>query len=158
AERDLQCLTERGDRMLVFHRVDPLVAFLMGSEIMPKVFFKMSRCWRSSAFSLRSAAFSACRSPGDPAGIELFFHPYNCPSRMPNCVAISCAGLPLFCHNATASRLKLGSNFLRFFIVGTAACFIVELSFFYVKQYPSNRSNLSTRQIEATSTPARASI
>ncbi len=62
---------------------------------------------------------------------------------MPNCVAISCAGLPLLRHNATASRLKLESNFLRFFFIGTASSFIGELSFFYVKQYPSNRSNLS---------------
>src|SRR6267378_199066 len=61
---------------------------------------------------------------------------------MPNSAAISCADFPLFCHSATASRLNAGSNFLRVFFVGTAASFIIDLSFFYLKQYPSNRSNL----------------
>src|SRR6266545_5671352 len=129
--------------MFFFHRVDPLVAFLRGSEIMPKVFFRMSRCWRTKPSSRRNAAFSACKSPwGTTETRPTFFHWYNWPSPMPNCVAISCADLPLFCHNATASRLKLGSNFLRGFLVDTAASFIIELSFFYLKQYPSNRSNL----------------
>ena len=38
--------TERTDRMLGFHRVDPLKPMVGGPERMPKVFFKMSRCWR----------------------------------------------------------------------------------------------------------------
>jgi hypothetical protein len=44
AERDLQDLAEHRHRMMGFHRVDPLVALTGGSERMPKVFFKISRC------------------------------------------------------------------------------------------------------------------
>ena len=43
---NFQGLAERANGMLGFHRVNPLKAFLGGSERMPKVFFKMSRCWR----------------------------------------------------------------------------------------------------------------
>src|SRR5437899_7542727 len=79
AGRDLQGLAHGRDGMLGFHCVDPLVTLLGGSEMIPKVFFKMSRCWRSSSFSLRKAAFSACRSACGPAGITLLaFHAYNC--------------------------------------------------------------------------------
>src|ERR1043166_1673654 len=62
ANGDLQSLTQRSNGMLGFHCFDPLEALLAGSEIMPKVFFRISRCWRSSSFSLRKVAFSACRS------------------------------------------------------------------------------------------------
>jgi hypothetical protein len=44
--------------MLGFQGVDPLEALLGGSERIPKVFFKTSRCWRSNAFSRRNAATS----------------------------------------------------------------------------------------------------
>src|SRR5208283_1797404 len=43
---NFQSFAERTDRMLGFHRVDPLKPLVGGSERMPKVFFKMSRCWR----------------------------------------------------------------------------------------------------------------
>ena len=37
---------ERANGMFGFHRVNPLKALDGGSERMPKVFFKISRCWR----------------------------------------------------------------------------------------------------------------
>src|ERR1039457_6114328 len=43
---NFQGFAERANRMFGFHRVNPLKALLGGSERMPKVFFKMSRCWR----------------------------------------------------------------------------------------------------------------
>ena len=46
AERDLKALAQKPNGMLGFHRADPLVALLGGSERMPKVFFKISRCCR----------------------------------------------------------------------------------------------------------------
>src|SRR6266699_1594794 len=48
---DLKSLAQSGDGMLSFQRIDPLESFFGGSEMMPKVFFKMSRCWRKCAFS-----------------------------------------------------------------------------------------------------------
>src|SRR5208283_4657860 len=41
-----QGFAERANGVLGFHRVNPLKALDGGSERMPKVFFKMSRCWR----------------------------------------------------------------------------------------------------------------
>src|SRR5712692_9689406 len=43
---DFKGLAHRTNGMLGFHRVDPLKALVGVSERMPKVFFKMSRCWR----------------------------------------------------------------------------------------------------------------
>jgi hypothetical protein len=37
---------ERANGVLDFHRVNPLKPLFWGSERMPKVFFKISRCWR----------------------------------------------------------------------------------------------------------------
>src|SRR3974390_3238631 len=42
--RHFQGLTERANGMIGFHRVDPLKPLVGGSERMPKVFFKISRC------------------------------------------------------------------------------------------------------------------
>jgi hypothetical protein len=44
--------------MVVFHRINPVIAFVEGSERMPNVFFKMSRCSRKWRFSRR--ALSNC--------------------------------------------------------------------------------------------------
>src|ERR1051325_8435755 len=44
AGRDGKGPTEQRDGMVDFQGVDPLVALLGGSERMPKVFFKISRC------------------------------------------------------------------------------------------------------------------
>src|SRR5208283_4541976 len=41
-----QGVAERANGMLGFHRVNPLKTLDGGSERMPKVFFKISRCWR----------------------------------------------------------------------------------------------------------------
>ena len=41
---DVQIGTKQADGMIGFHRVDPFIAFVEGSERMPNVFFKMSRC------------------------------------------------------------------------------------------------------------------
>ena len=44
--RDLQGLAQRANGMLGFHRVNPLIPLVGASERMPKVFFRISRCWR----------------------------------------------------------------------------------------------------------------
>jgi len=44
--RDFKGLAHRANGMFGFHRIDPLKALVGVSERMPKVFFKMSRCWR----------------------------------------------------------------------------------------------------------------
>src|ERR1035438_8136344 len=41
-----QGFAERANGMVGFHRVNPLKPLLGGSERMPNVFFKISRCWR----------------------------------------------------------------------------------------------------------------
>src|ERR1039457_5667297 len=41
-----QGLAKRANGMVGFHRVNPLKPLVGGSERMPKVFFKISRCWR----------------------------------------------------------------------------------------------------------------
>ena len=46
AGRDFQGVAERANGMVGFHRVNPLKTLVGGSERMPKVFFKISRCWR----------------------------------------------------------------------------------------------------------------
>src|SRR5215468_2447789 len=46
AGRDVQHLAKQLDGVVLFHRVDPLVALEGGSERMPRVFFRMSRCSR----------------------------------------------------------------------------------------------------------------
>src|ERR1017187_10336377 len=43
---DLQGLAQRANGMLGFHRVNPLIPLVGASERMPKVFFRISRCWR----------------------------------------------------------------------------------------------------------------
>jgi len=58
AGRDHKSLTQLLDGVFCFQGVDPLVALFGDSERMPKVFFKMSRCWRNRAFSRRSATSS----------------------------------------------------------------------------------------------------
>src|SRR5437660_433834 len=52
------------DGVLAAHLVDAFVALFGGSERMPKVFFRISRCTRRRSFSRRKAAFSAAKSPG----------------------------------------------------------------------------------------------
>src|SRR5204863_5704116 len=42
--RDLKTVAEMANGMFGFHRVNPAVPLLGGSERMPKVFFKISRC------------------------------------------------------------------------------------------------------------------
>src|ERR1022692_4914307 len=42
---DFQGLAERANGVVGFHHVNPLKPPLGGSERMPKVFFKISRCW-----------------------------------------------------------------------------------------------------------------
>jgi hypothetical protein len=55
-ERDFKELSEHPHRMIGFHRVDPLVALAGGSERMPKVFFRMSRCSLSRRISRWAAS------------------------------------------------------------------------------------------------------
>ena len=43
---DFQGFAERANGVGSFHRVNPLKPLVGGSERMPKVFFKISRCWR----------------------------------------------------------------------------------------------------------------
>ena len=54
------------DRVIVLHRVDPFIALADGSERMPSVFFKMSRCSRKWRFSRRAASNWPCRSASEP--------------------------------------------------------------------------------------------
>ncbi len=56
---DLERLAQPADGMVHFHRLNALVALLGGSERIPKVFFRISRCWRKSSFSLRKTSTSA---------------------------------------------------------------------------------------------------
>src|SRR5580704_18000077 len=63
---NLQVLAQGQDRILVFHRVDPLGALKDGSERMPSVFFKMSRCSRRCRFSRRAVSNWPCRSASEP--------------------------------------------------------------------------------------------
>ena len=51
AGRNLKGLAHGTDAMVLAHSLDPLVALGGGSEMMPKVFFRISRCSRSSSFS-----------------------------------------------------------------------------------------------------------
>src|SRR5512136_1593340 len=44
--RHLQGLAQGANGMLGLHRVNPLVALVGASERIPKVFFRISRCWR----------------------------------------------------------------------------------------------------------------
>ena len=46
AGRDLEVVTKHGDGMIEPHRVNPFESFGEGSERIPNVFFKMSRCSR----------------------------------------------------------------------------------------------------------------
>src|ERR1043166_2136219 len=62
---NVQVQAQRTDGVMVFHRVDPLVAFSDGSERMPKVFFRMSRCSRRWRTSRRAASSCACRSAAE---------------------------------------------------------------------------------------------
>jgi hypothetical protein len=85
------------------------------SERIPNVFFKMSRCCRSSAFSRRSAANSLSIEPCwvGMAGEYCLRHRYSRFSEIPSSWPTCRADLPLLSHKATASRLKAGSNFRR---------------------------------------------
>src|ERR1035441_1541925 len=51
---NFQGFAERTNGMLGFHRVNPLKTLDGGSERMPKVFFKISRCWRRDRKSVMS--------------------------------------------------------------------------------------------------------
>jgi hypothetical protein len=108
-------LTQLPDGMRAFQGVDPLVALFGPSERIPNVFFKMSRCCRSSAFSRRSAANSLSIEPCwvGVAGEYCLRHRYNRFSEIPSSSPTCRADLPLLSHRATASRLKAGSNFRR---------------------------------------------
>ena len=57
---DFQMLAQEQDRVIGFHRVDPFITLGGGSERMPSVFFKMSRCWRRCRISRK-------RHPAGPA-------------------------------------------------------------------------------------------
>src|ERR1035438_4078028 len=46
AGRDLQGLAQRANGMVGFHRVNALIPLVGVSERIPKVFFRISRCWR----------------------------------------------------------------------------------------------------------------
>src|SRR5512137_647223 len=43
---DLEGCTQRANGLCGLHGVNPFEALAWGSERMPKVFFKISRCWR----------------------------------------------------------------------------------------------------------------
>jgi len=148
--RDGKGCTERADGVLVFQDVDPLEALFGGSEMIPKVFFKMSRCCRRSATSWRRAAISSSRwaSVAAVAGPYSSFQPYKWFCDMPNWALISRADLPLLNHSATASRLNVASYFRRGLMGAAklAACFT---SFMTLAFQFSPLAGV--RQIEATS-------
>ncbi len=56
ARGDLDGLAEHKDGMFVSHRVHPLVALGDGSERIPRVFFRISRCSRRWRFSLKATS------------------------------------------------------------------------------------------------------
>ena len=58
AGRDLEVVAKRRDGMIESHRVNPFVSLRDGSERMPNVFFRMSRCscrWRISRLAASSS-------------------------------------------------------------------------------------------------------
>ena len=59
---DFEIGTKQKQGVISFHRMDPFVAFGDGSERMPNVFFKMSRCSRRCRFSRRAVSSWLCRS------------------------------------------------------------------------------------------------
>src|SRR6185295_12864511 len=61
-------LAQCPDGMLASHDTNPFIPLLWGSERMPNVFFKISRCWRRNAFSRRKAANSSSSFAGE-AGV-----------------------------------------------------------------------------------------
>src|SRR5471032_1685080 len=71
--RDGERRTQRFDRILAAHRLDPGIPLGGGSERMPAAFFKMSRCSVSRRFSCRNRSTSNWRAsllsgkPGAPA-------------------------------------------------------------------------------------------
>src|ERR1051325_7309186 len=69
AGSDFQNRTEALDGKLAFHFIDPLEALGGGSEKMPRVFFRISRCSRKRRFSRRKAATSA-QASSSGAGLE----------------------------------------------------------------------------------------
>src|SRR4051812_47988228 len=58
AGRNFKSFTQGANRMLGFHRVDPFKPLVGVSERIPKVFFKISRCWRRYSISRRKLVFS----------------------------------------------------------------------------------------------------
>ena len=148
--RDDKGRTERADGVLVFQGVDPLEALFGGSEMIPKVFFKMSRCCRKRATSWRKAAISSSRwaSVAAVAGPYSPFQPYKWFCDMPNWALISRADLPLLNHSATASRLNVASYFRRG-LIGAAELAAFFTSFMTLAFQFSPLAGV--RQIEATS-------
>ena len=108
AGRNGQRLAQLTNGMLGFHRGDPGVPLGDGSEIIPNVFFNMSRCSVTRASSCRVAASSACRSTGDfpAAGARSDRQTYNRSAVIPSSCPIACADLPLASQCSTAWRLK----------------------------------------------------
>src|SRR5687767_2866897 len=60
--RDIQRLAESLNGKVSFQRVDALEPLFGGSERMPNVFFKISRCWRTRSNSRRRAMTSELSS------------------------------------------------------------------------------------------------
>ena len=116
---DFKSLAEQRDGMLIFHGFDPLEALLGGSERMPKVFFRMSRCCRRWRFSRSSSArrtriasrFSGCWAS---CGWRRCFQSRNCQGGSPNSRAIWASGRPLVFNSWTACFLNSRSWSVRF--------------------------------------------
>jgi hypothetical protein len=120
---DFKELTQSQDGVIGFHRMDPFIALGDGSERMPNVFFKMSRCSVKWRISRRAASNWICNSaaergfapaaafPPASAGAKRCCQAYSRLGRIPNSKATTLADLPLESQLLTASRLKVWSNF-----------------------------------------------
>src|SRR5271169_6550844 len=149
--RDFQGFTQRANRVVGFHRVNPLIPLVGGSERMPKVFFKISRCWRRYSFSRRNPAFSASScsalrfgppppSPPGGGGPKRLLQALSRWAWNPNSAATSVAALPLWSHSSTARCLKALSNFRRGLLVWITGSFINVLWFdVFLYLCPPNR-------------------
>ena len=144
ADRDFQGLAHRTDGTGGFHSLNPLVALLGGSEIIPKVFLECRAAGAATRCPGAERHFRPVDRLADPRRSGCWLSTRTITPRQCLTAQQSLgADLPLFCHSATASLLKVRSYFLRLFFVGTASGFVI-VNFHFC---PLS----STRQFEVTS-------
>src|SRR5208283_3155936 len=116
AGRHVQRGAQHVHGVFIAHGFHALKSLPDGAAMMPRVFFRMSRCcarWRTSRRSRRFSS-SSCgteRCPGPVAGsaASFFFHCFRLCVLMPSSAAMAATDLPPWSHSSTAERLKLSS-------------------------------------------------